>query len=34
MVKQNFEETFCLPSDAVDYLNSLANPAGTGGPGN
>jgi len=33
MVNQNFAETFCLPSDAVDYLNSLAKPAGTGDSG-
>jgi hypothetical protein len=30
MAKQDFEETFCVPSEAVDYLNSLAKPAGTG----
>jgi hypothetical protein len=34
MVKQDFAETFCLPSDAVDYLNSLAKPAGAGDPAN
>jgi hypothetical protein len=33
MVKQDFEETFCLPSEAVAYMNSLAKPAGTGDGG-
>ena len=30
MVKQDFEETLCVPSEAMEYLNSLARPAGTG----
>jgi hypothetical protein len=30
MVKQDFPETFCVPSEAVQYLNTLGKPAGTG----
>jgi hypothetical protein len=30
MAKQDFEETLCVPSEAINYLNSLAKPAGTG----
>jgi hypothetical protein len=31
MKAQDFPEAICLPSDAVAYRNSLAEPAGTGG---
>ena len=30
MVKQDFEETLCVPSEAIEYLHSLAQPAGAG----
>jgi hypothetical protein len=30
MVKQDFEETFCVPSEGIEYRDSLAKPAGTG----
>jgi hypothetical protein len=30
MVKQDFPETFCVPSEALAYRDSLARPAGTG----
>jgi hypothetical protein len=30
MVKQDFEETFCVPSEGNEYRESLAKPAGTG----
>jgi hypothetical protein len=30
MAKQDFEETFCIPSDGIAYRDSLALPAGTG----
>ena len=32
MAKQDFEETLCIPSEAIDYRDSLAKPAGTGEP--
>jgi len=34
MQKQDFEEVLCIPSEALEYRDSLAKPAGTGdGPG-
>jgi hypothetical protein len=33
MVKQDFEETFCIPSEAIAYRDDLAKPAGTGDAG-
>jgi hypothetical protein len=32
MKAQDFEEAFCVPSDAIAYRDSLATPAGTGDP--
>lgn len=31
MVKQDFEETFCVPSESNEYMQSLGRPAGIGG---
>jgi hypothetical protein len=32
MVNQDFEETFCVPSEGIEYRDTLARPAGTGDP--
>jgi len=32
MVKQDFDETFCVPSEGIEYRDNLARPAGTGDP--
>jgi hypothetical protein len=32
-VKQDFDETFCVPSESSEYMNTLARPAGTGNSG-
>jgi hypothetical protein len=33
MAQQDFEEAFCVPSDAISYRDDLAKPAGTGNEG-
>jgi len=30
LAKQDFRETLCVPSEALEYMNELGNPAGTG----
>jgi hypothetical protein len=30
MKAQDFEEIFCTPSEAIEYRDTLATPAGTG----
>jgi hypothetical protein len=30
--KQDLPEDICVPSVSIDYMNSLAKPAGTGDP--
>ena len=32
LAKQNFPETLCVPSEALEYMNALGKPAGAGDP--
>lgn len=33
LAKQDFPETLCVPSEALEYMNSMAKPLGAGEPG-